>query len=169
MGPRSYAGRTHGSTNSKAAGKTGLSLFPQAMQVWGTCRVGASNRRTWFRQMPGATKEAYNFARSLSISSRMYTRRGLNHPRNPSCPWQFFSHCVKSVLVTNMDDAKKIRERATRLLNLATRSRCEDRPDFAAILTNLASEMLGHARNIEQRDERSPFDNSTGTSRPDAA
>jgi hypothetical protein len=51
-----------------------------------------------------------------------------------------------------MDDAKKIRERARRLLDLATRSRCEGRPDFAAFLTDLASEMLEHARDIEQRD-----------------
>jgi len=58
----------------------------------------------------------------------------------------------KNVLVTRMDDAKKIRERARRLLDLATRSRCEGRPDFAAFLTDLASEMLEHARDIEQRD-----------------
>jgi hypothetical protein len=68
-----------------------------------------------------------------------------------------------------MDDAKKIRERATRLLNLATRSQCEDRPDFAAILTNLASEMLEHARDIERATIEAPFDNADGTSQPDAA
>jgi hypothetical protein len=57
-------------------------------------------------------------------------------------------------------DAKKIRERASRLLDLATRSRCEGRRDFAAFLTTIASEMLEHAREIEQRDSISPFDNS---------
>jgi len=52
-----------------------------------------------------------------------------------------------------MDDAKRIRERATRLVELARRSRSEGRPEFAAFLTSLASEMVEHARDIEQRDD----------------
>jgi hypothetical protein len=47
-------------------------------------------------------------------------------------------------------DAAKMRQRASRLLDLATRSRCEGRPDYAGLLTDLATEILEHARNIEQ-------------------
>jgi hypothetical protein len=50
-------------------------------------------------------------------------------------------------------DATKMRERASRLLSLATRSRCEGRPDYAALLTNLATEILEHARDLEQRED----------------
>jgi hypothetical protein len=39
------------------------------------------------------------------------------------------------------------------LLELATRSRCEGRPDFAALLTDLAMEILEHAQDLEQRHE----------------
>jgi len=39
-------------------------------------------------------------------------------------------------------------------LELATRSRCEGRRDFAALLTDLATEILEHARDIEQRQEQ---------------
>jgi formate dehydrogenase maturation protein FdhE len=46
-----------------------------------------------------------------------------------------------------------MRSRASRLLELATRSRCEGRLDFAALLTDLATEILEHARDIEQRQE----------------
>jgi len=76
----------------------------------------------------------------------------------------------KSVLVTEMEhdgDAKRIRERASRLFDLATRSQCEGRPDYAAFLTNVATEMLEHARDIEQRDGISPGD-WQGTSWRDA-
>ena len=50
-------------------------------------------------------------------------------------------------------DTAKMRQRASRLLDLATRSRCEGRPDYAGLLTDLATEILEHARNIEQRNE----------------
>jgi len=68
-------------------------------------------------------------------------------------------------------DAAKMRQRASRLLDLATRSRCEGRPDYASLLTDLATEILEHARNIENESgDISPSAGSwNGTSRPDAA
>ena len=50
-------------------------------------------------------------------------------------------------------DAAKMRRRASRLLDLATRSRCEGRADYAGLLTDLATEILEHARNFEQRNK----------------
>jgi hypothetical protein len=47
----------------------------------------------------------------------------------------------------------KMRNRASRLLDLATRSRCDGRPDYAALLRDLATEILEHARDIEHRYE----------------
>jgi len=52
--------------------------------------------------------------------------------------------------MAHVSDAAKVRNRASRLLDLATRSRCDGRPDYAALLTTLATEILEHARNIEQ-------------------
>jgi hypothetical protein len=70
-------------------------------------------------------------------------------------------------------DTAKMRQRASRLLDLATRSRCEGRPDYAGLMTDLATEILEHARNIEQRNESGNISpsvaNWNGTSRPDAA
>jgi len=43
------------------------------------------------------------------------------------------------------NDVAKMRQRANRLLDLATRSHCEGRPDYASLLTNLAAEMLERA------------------------
>jgi hypothetical protein len=81
----------------------------------------------------------------------------------------------KDVLVPKMrqaGDPAKMRNRASRLLDLATRSRCEGRPDYAALLTNLATEILEHARDIEHRHEGggvSPVSKSNKTSGRDAA
>ena len=50
-------------------------------------------------------------------------------------------------------DAAKIRRRASGLLDLATRSHCEGRPDYARVLTDLAIQILRHARDIELRNE----------------
>ncbi len=36
---------------------------------------------------------------------------------------------------------------------LATRAQCEGRSDYARVLTNVASEILKHAQDLEQRDE----------------
>jgi hypothetical protein len=55
--------------------------------------------------------------------------------------------------MAHVNDCKKMRGRASRLLELATRSRCEGRPDFAALLTDLAMEILEHAQDLEQRHE----------------
>jgi hypothetical protein len=70
-------------------------------------------------------------------------------------------------------DAAKMRQRARRLLDLATRSRCEGRPDYAGLLTDLATEILEHARNIEQRNDKGNTSpsvvNWNETSTPDAA
>jgi hypothetical protein len=52
--------------------------------------------------------------------------------------------------MAHVSDAAKMRNRASRLLDLATRTRCEGRPDYAALLTTLATDILEHARNIEQ-------------------
>jgi hypothetical protein len=68
----------------------------------------------------------------------------------------FLAIVSKDVLVSKVaraSDPAKMRNRASRLLDLATRSRCEGRPDYAALLTGLATEILEHARNIEQRHE----------------
>jgi hypothetical protein len=65
-----------------------------------------------------------------------------------------------------------MRDRASRLLELATRSRCEGRADYAGLLTDLATEILEHARDIEQRIESGDISPSLGklkSSRPDAA
>ncbi len=64
-----------------------------------------------------------------------------------------------------------MRLRASRLLDLATRSRCEGRPDYASLLTDVAIEILEHARDLEQRNGNvSRFiSNRNGASRPDAA
>jgi hypothetical protein len=51
-------------------------------------------------------------------------------------------------------DAAKMRQRAKRLLDLAMRSRCEGRPDYASLLTHLATEILEHARNIRTADRK---------------
>jgi hypothetical protein len=71
--------------------------------------------------------------------------------------WACFLVVVsKDVWIAKMaqgNDAAKMRHRASRLLDLATRSRCEGRPDYASLLTDLATEILEHARKIEQRNE----------------
>jgi hypothetical protein len=59
-----------------------------------------------------------------------------------------------------------------RLQKNATRSRCEGRVDYAGLLTDLATEILEHARDIEQRIESGDISPSLGklkSSRPDAA
>jgi hypothetical protein len=69
-------------------------------------------------------------------------------------------------------DSKKMRDRASRLLELATRSRCEGRADYAGLLTDLATEILEHARELEQRVETAEIDPSVRklkSSTPDAA
>ncbi len=52
-----------------------------------------------------------------------------------------------------VSDIQQMRSRADRLLDLATRSQCEGRADFARVLTDLATEILKQARDIKQRDE----------------
>jgi hypothetical protein len=47
-------------------------------------------------------------------------------------------------------DVAKMRQRASRLLDLATRSRCKGRSDYAGLLTDLATGILERARSIEQ-------------------
>jgi len=73
--------------------------------------------------------------------------------------------------MTQGSDVAKMRQRASHLLDLATRSRCEGRPDYASLLTNVATEILEHARNIEQRNESGNISpsvgNWNGTSKPD--
>ena len=59
-------------------------------------------------------------------------------------------------------DIAKMRQRASRLLDLATRSRCEGRSDYASLLTDLATEILEHARDVEQRNESAKINASIG-------
>jgi hypothetical protein len=67
----------------------------------------------------------------------------------------------------------KIRRRAHGLLDLATRSRWEGRPDYAKVLTDLAIKILADARDIEDRNESEQIGSSVGewdgTAMPDAA
>jgi hypothetical protein len=80
----------------------------------------------------------------------------------------------KDVLVNKMalgSDSAKMRQRASRLLDLATRSHCEGRPDYASLLTNLATEILEHARDLDERNGTisTSIGNRNGAPRPDAA
>jgi hypothetical protein len=59
-------------------------------------------------------------------------------------------------------DVAKMRQRASRLLDLATRTRCEGRLDYAGLLTDLAREILEHARNIERRNDTGNISPSPG-------
>ncbi|HEX4239136.1 MAG TPA: hypothetical protein VHZ64_14510 [Xanthobacteraceae bacterium] len=47
-------------------------------------------------------------------------------------------------------DAEELRARGQRLLELATRASCEQSYDFARLLTQLATEVFAHARDLEQ-------------------
>jgi hypothetical protein len=89
------------------------------------------------------------------------------------------SNCQKTYLRKNLrkkmengSDSKKMRNRASRLLELATRSRFEGRGDFAGLLTDLATEILEHARDKEQRfasEDIKPSGTNFETSKPNAA
>jgi hypothetical protein len=50
-------------------------------------------------------------------------------------------------------DVERLRVRGKRMLELATRARCEQNHDFARVLTRLAFEVFEHAREIEQAHE----------------
>jgi hypothetical protein len=72
------------------------------------------------------------------------------------CVYGYFSQLYRKTYRFQMaqaDDPAKMRNRASRLLDLANRSRCEGRPDYGALLTDLATEILEHARDIEHRHE----------------
>jgi hypothetical protein len=47
-------------------------------------------------------------------------------------------------------DAEELRVRGQRMLELATRASCEQNYDFARLLTQLATEVFAHARDLEQ-------------------
>jgi hypothetical protein len=55
-----------------------------------------------------------------------------------------------------MDDAERLRNRATRLFALAIRAREEGHMDYAAELTDLASEALAQAEEMERRIPPAP-------------
>ena len=65
----------------------------------------------------------------------------------------FHPYCQQAHLsqMEMLSDSERMRKRASRLLELAARSRCEGRPDYAALLTDLAQEILEHARDLERR------------------
>ena len=72
-----------------------------------------------------------------------------------------------------ISDAKRLRNRARRLLELATRSRCEGRSDYTELLIRLATEIFEHARELEERKEGGNFGasarNLDGSTQDDAA
>ena len=47
-------------------------------------------------------------------------------------------------------DAEELRARGQRMLELATRASCEQNYDFARLLTQLATEVFAHAREVEE-------------------
>ncbi len=47
-------------------------------------------------------------------------------------------------------DAEQLRNRGKRMLELATRAYCEQHYDFARLLTQLATEVFAHARDVEE-------------------
>ena len=47
-------------------------------------------------------------------------------------------------------DAEQLRNRGERMLELATRAYCEQHYDFARLLTQLATEVFAHAREVEE-------------------
>jgi hypothetical protein len=58
----------------------------------------------------------------------------------------------RSRQMTPRDDANQLRTRGKRMLELATRAYCEQHHDFARLLTQLATEVFAHARNVEESD-----------------
>jgi hypothetical protein len=50
-------------------------------------------------------------------------------------------------------DADKLRMRSKRMLELANRAHCEKNYDFARLLTQLAAEVLEHAKEMEEAPE----------------
>jgi len=51
--------------------------------------------------------------------------------------------------MTAARDARELRSRGERMLELATRASCEQNYDFARLLTQLATEVFSHARDVE--------------------
>jgi hypothetical protein len=47
-------------------------------------------------------------------------------------------------------DVRELRTRGERMLELATRAYCEQHYDFARLLTQLATEVFAHARDVEE-------------------
>lgn len=47
-------------------------------------------------------------------------------------------------------DASRLRTRGKRMLELATRAYCEQNYDFARLLTQLATEVFAHAKDVEE-------------------
>jgi hypothetical protein len=53
-------------------------------------------------------------------------------------------------MAANISDAEKLRNRAKRLLELATRAHNEGRSDYAALLMQIVSEIFEHAREMQR-------------------
>jgi hypothetical protein len=47
-------------------------------------------------------------------------------------------------------DVEQLRARGERMLELATRAYCEQNYDFARLLTQLATEVFAHARDVQE-------------------
>ena len=52
--------------------------------------------------------------------------------------------------IPGMQDPETLRTRGKRMLELATRAYCEQNYDFARLLTQLATEVFAHAREVEE-------------------
>jgi hypothetical protein len=81
-------------------------------------------------------------------------RRG--NVRNQTRQSAFFTQMdqvtYRSREMTAARDAEELRSRGQRMLELATRASCEQNYDFARLLTQLATEVFAHARDLEEAD-----------------
>jgi hypothetical protein len=69
--------------------------------------------------------------------------------------WFFTQLCKKTYeLRMQESDADRLRLRAERMRELANRAYCEENYDFARLLTQLATEVLDHAREMEEANEK---------------
>ena len=59
-------------------------------------------------------------------------------------------------------DVRELRTRGERMLELATRAYCEQHYDFARLLTQLATEVFAHARDVEESAACAPLRSRAG-------
>jgi hypothetical protein len=152
----------------------GLKELPYGSRMSLICAASIAGRRALVLRSQRRPTEVPSV--KACIVAKPHHRPFNTERRNPFHLVRFLIVVSKDVFVPEMapaSDAAKMRQRASRLLDLAKRSRCEGRPDYASLLTDVATEILEHARNIEQRNESRNISPSvghwSGTSKPDAA